>query len=87
MKIRKQPTAKLPKKTKAQIRAGEYLELSSFLHLLITEQRCPVMFEGRLAYVKCPGVSKEAFKLAVDRRVSANLLAMLDRPSTAEAKP
>ncbi len=65
--------------TKEQIRAAEFLELYGMIHFLMTEQRCPVMFEGRLAYVRCPGVSKEAFKQAIDKRVARNLLAYVDQ--------
>ena len=67
------------KKTKAQQMAGEYLDLAAIVHYLLTEQRCPVLFEGKLAYVRCPGVSREAFKKAIDIRVSKNLLAIIDR--------
>lgn len=63
------------KKTAEQRQAGRFLELYHIVHYLLTEQRCPVMFEGKLAYVRCPGVSKEAFKQAIDKKVIANLCA------------
>ncbi len=66
-----------PKKkrlTKRQREAGRYLDLAMIVHFLLTEQRCPVIFEGKLAYVRCPGVSKKAFKQAIERRVVRNLV-------------
>lgn len=66
------------KRTKEQRHAAEFLELHGIVHFLLTEQRCPVIFNGQLAYVKCPGVSKEAFKQAIDKRVAGNLLHWLD---------
>ena len=67
----KRPTAE-------QRRAAQFLELHGIVHFLLTEQRCPVIFDGKLAYVRCPGVSKEAFKQAIDKRVMRNLLAYVD---------
>lgn len=77
------------KRTAAQKRAHEFLELHGIVHFLLTEQRCPVIFEGKLAYVKCPGVSKEAFKQAIDKRVLRNLAAWVDRqvPVKGKVKP
>lgn len=68
---------KRKKKTAAQRQAARFLELAGIVHYLITEQRCPVIFDGKLAFVRCPGVSKEAFKQAIDRKVVANLCAMI----------
>lgn len=62
------------RKTAEQRRAGQFLELYGIVHFLLTEQRCPVIFDGKLAYVRCPGVSKEAFKQAIDHRVINNLV-------------
>ena len=62
------------RKTAEQRRASDFLELYGIVHFLLTEQRCPVIFDGKLAYVRCPGVSKEAFKLAIDKRVARNLV-------------
>ena len=67
-----------PVPTKEQKRAAQFLELHGIVHFLMTEQRCPVIFEGSLGYVSCPGVSKEAFKLAIDKRVAMNLCHWLD---------
>ena len=64
--------------TKEQKRASEHLELHGIVHFLLTEQRCPVIFEGRLGYVSCPGVSKDAFKKAIEKRVIKNLCHWLD---------
>ena len=61
-----------------QNKEAAILELHGIVHFLLTEQRCPVMLDGKLAYVRCPGVSKESFKLAIDRRVVRNLVADLD---------
>lgn len=69
--------------TKVQRQAREHLELYGIVHFLLTEQRCPVIFEGKLAYVKCPGVSKEAFKQAIEKRVILNICHYLDRKQTA----
>ncbi len=66
-------------KTKKQRDAGKFLELSGIVHYLLTEQRCPVILDGRLAFVLCPGVSKAAFKQAIDKRVVRNLCAMISR--------
>lgn len=57
------------RKTKAQKDAARFLELHGVVHFLLTEQRCPVIFDGKLAYVSCPGVSMDAFKQAIDKRV------------------
>jgi len=63
-----------PKKTTAAMRrAGAFLELHGIVHFLPTEERVPVIFDDQLAYVRCPGVSKEAFRQAIDRRVAYNL--------------
>ena len=67
------------RKTAKQRRAGEFLDLHSMIHFLITEQRCPIIWDGKLAYVRCPGVSKEAFKQAREKRVMRNLLAYIDQ--------
>lgn len=67
------------RKTKRQKDAARFLELYGIVHYLITEQRCPVIFNGQLAHVKCPGVSKEAFKQAIEMRVIKKLVAYLDR--------
>lgn len=67
------------KKTAKQRHAGKFLELYGIVHYLLTEQRCPVIFNGALAHVSCPGVSKEAFKLAIDKRVVRNLCSMISR--------
>ncbi len=67
------------RKTKEQKRAAEHLELYGIVHFLLTEQRCPVIFEGRLGYVSCPGVSKDAFKKAIENRVIKNLCHWLDK--------
>lgn len=65
------------RKTAEQRRAAQFLELHGIVHYLLTEQRCPVIFDGKLAHVRCPGVSKEAFKRAIDKKVIANLCAMI----------
>ena len=62
------------RKTAQQRRASQFLELHSIAHFLMTEQKCPVIFDGKLAYVRCPGVSKEAFRMAIDARVARNVL-------------
>lgn len=67
----------MPRKTKAQKHAAKFLELYGIVHFLLTEQRCPVIFDGKLAYVRCPGVSKEAFKKAIEVKVIRNLCAMI----------
>lgn len=74
---RKQP--KRARRTKEQRRAAEHLELHRIVHFILTEQRCPVIFDGKLAYVRCPGVSKEAFKQAIEKRVIRNICHWLDR--------
>lgn len=74
------------RKTKAQIQAGRTLEIYGIVHFLLTEQRVPVMFNSQLAYVACPGVSKEAFRKAIDIRVTKNLVAMLDLGITRRRK-
>lgn len=67
----------MPRKTKAQREAARFLELHGIVHYLLTEQKCPVVFDGKLAFVKCPGVSKEAFKAAIEAKVIRNLCAMI----------
>lgn len=69
------------KKTKAQRQAALFLENYGIVHYLITQQRCPVIFDGKLAFVRCPGVSKEAFKQAIDKLVIENCVAYVrDHP-------
>ncbi len=70
------------RKTKAQRHAADFLELHSIVHYLMTEGKCPVMLGDRLAFVRCPGVSKEAFRQAIGAKVVGNLAAMLSRPNT-----
>lgn len=64
---------KSKKKTAEQRRAASALEAYGIVHYLMTQQKCPVMLGGKLAFVKCPGVSKEAFNLAIDKLVVENL--------------
>lgn len=71
------------RKTAAQLHAGRYLDLSGIVHFLFTEKRCPVIYEGKLAYVKCPGVSEEAFKKAIHERVVRNICHMIRDVRTA----
>lgn len=63
------------RKTAEQRQAGRFIELAGIVHYLLSQQRCPVIFEGRLAFVRVPGVSKEAFKQAIERLVVENLVA------------
>ena len=71
-------TPKRKRKTAAQRQAGRFLELYGIVHYLLTTQQCPVIFDGRLAFVSCPGVSKKAFKQAIEKRVIENIGTWLD---------
>lgn len=68
---------KRKKKTAAQRQAARHLELYGIVHYLLTEQKCPIIYDGRLAFVNCPGVSKESFKKAIAAKVVRNLAAMI----------
>lgn len=42
-------------------------EMKSDWAYLIGTQKCPVLFDGKLAFVSVPGVSRKAFELAKQR--------------------
>lgn len=69
-----------PRKTPEQQQASRFLELYGIVHFLLTEQKCPVIFNGKLAFVRCPGVSKKAFKQAIHNKVVRNLVAYCAHP-------
>jgi len=55
------------------------LELHAIVNYLLTERECPVIFDGRQMFIKCPGVSRESFAKAIKRKAERNMAAAIQK--------